>query len=128
MKELLFHVSKTRIEGDLKPYVLDRVYFSKGKFSSFFGDTIYIFDFDTIQNNFELKKKVFNSSTRGGRGAVVVASKSKKGAHRVITGSIGEEYTVDVPVNLEKYCIGVATHFNESADCHYDYIREVSEE
>lgn len=110
MKELLFHVSDKKMDV-LRPMQIDNyeecICFSLGCFISNFGQWIYIFDFETLNQNFSVQKV----STSGLYQEIRTAKDYK---FHFSSQPLGHEYRIYQPISIEQFCIGIAQHFNHA--------------
>lgn len=108
MKQLLFHVSDKKYDI-LRPILPeDYLYFSMNCFLSFFGNWIYIFDFQALSKNFDIQKypsSCIEQKCSGRRG--------QKYSFR--SQNLETEYRIyRHPIIVNKYALGIVKHFNES--------------
>ena len=109
MKDLLFHVSPLKIKKKLKRKN-NYIAFTKNKFVSYFGNYIYIFDFNKLNKDFNLIK--YDNKDEG---HIKVTVNFLKKWRRFQSQNLRYEWRVyGKDIDLDKYCIGVTCHFNES--------------
>lgn len=107
MKDLLFHVSD-KIYKVLLPKKSDNheecICLSENCFISYFGRYLYIFDKQVLYDNFHIKE----ISTAGLDGFMSYQELE----FRFRSIPLGTEYRIYQPINIDKFCLGIAEHFN----------------
>jgi len=112
MKDLLFHVS------DEKYAVLDPdncktsdncIFFSKNIFISYFGQFLYIFDYKALEEDF----RIHCVNTDGiDYHREQIGRYYKKTEYRYRSQPLGMEYRIYDKIDVERYCLGIAEHYN----------------
>lgn len=105
MKRLLYHVSDKR-HDILDPIEspLGCICFSEGAFVGYFGEFLYIFEYEVLLKNYDIVLMPSN-----GLNARVLAGKHSY----VFTGQLlGKEYRSYLPVDVNKHALDVAENFN----------------
>ena len=112
MKKLLFHVSRKKHnvlmpkpgkKHGVKKYE-KCVCFSMDKFISYFGQWIYIFDYEYLKGLFKIIKKE-------SRGLQTITTDDKK-KYTYEATHLGFEYRIFKPIDVNKHAISVAKNYN----------------
>ncbi|MCK4686616.1 MAG: hypothetical protein KAT66_00640 [Candidatus Lokiarchaeota archaeon] len=106
MKKLLFHLSSKKFRKKLKVNN-GCISFSLNEFWSRFGNYCYIFDYDTLKKDFRIEKCKNRQKWK-------YSLSVKDKIHNFHSKKMATEYLVFEDIDLEKYCLGVVKHFNES--------------
>lgn len=110
MKNLLFHVSD-KIYPVLLPKQNDNyeksICLSENCFISHFGQYLYIFEKQILHDNFCMKEV----STEGLHRYICLNTKEPQEI-RFRSDSLGKEYRIYRPIDIDKFCLGIVEHFN----------------
>jgi len=110
MRKLLFHASHKRLRKWLKVNEEGYISFSINCFVSKFGNYIYIFDFEQLKKDFGLKKH----KAKKGENRFSYNVNTEVASHTFCSAQLKDEWRAYKNVDLERYCLGVAKHFDES--------------
>lgn len=105
MKKLLFHVSDNLYDV-LKPQSNDGcIYFSEGCFIGSLGQYLYIFDYQTLAENFYIKE-------RYSAGQVIMVNMPYDTHYIYESQPLQREYLIFQAIDVEKYALCIAENFN----------------
>lgn len=111
MNKLLFHVSNEKYDT-LRPKKEDNyeecICFSENAFISYFGQHLYIFDFQTLNSNFNVRK--LDSEWLYQQRSIYGNPNADRYKYR--SKPLGFEYRIYEPINVDRYALGVAKHWN----------------
>jgi len=109
--DLYFHVSEER-HGILRPTKNDNyeecICLSLNCFISYLGQYVYIFDRATLDKTFHVRE----IATSGYAGMIGNGYQGR--SIRFKGQSLGNEYRIYDPIDVEKFAIGVFEHFNHT--------------
>jgi len=119
MKRLLYHVCDHDVEIlDPKHYEENAICFSEHQFLGILGQYLYIFEFDTLYNNFRLDKypsggyfinKIMDLNTR----------------YKYESEPIKFEYRISDPIDVKQFCIGKVKNYNALKGILEKYINNI---
>jgi len=109
VKTILCHVSDEKYDI-LTPQPPENViYFSENSFITYFGQYLYLFDLDTMIENFNIEKV----TTTGLAHLLNLNSEYSDCEYlRYSSQSLGYEWRIYEPIDVDKYCIGIIEHWN----------------
>jgi len=112
MKDLLIHTSDKLVDI-LKPnkvceYDRPCICFALNQFISYFGEYIYLFDMETLEENFFIKI----IPTKGVEAYTYVSGMGFDKEYRYSSQPLKEEFRIYESIDLKRYCLGIISNFN----------------
>lgn len=105
-RDLLIHTSDIIVDV-LKP-VKGEICFSLNQFMPCFGQYVYLFFKDVLENNFDVEER----HTKGKAACVYTSINDTKKVFRYNSQPLGKEYIIRQPIDVWRHCINVITLFS----------------
>lgn len=109
MNTIICHVSDKRYDVLYPQPPENAICLSENKFITYFGQYLYLFDLDTMIKNFNIKK-----TTTTGLNSLFHLNPEYLGLEylQYSSQSLGYEWRIYEPIDVDKYCIGIIEHWN----------------
>jgi len=112
MKDLLIHTTKVKVDVLQPSKIMDHerpyICFSLNQFISHFGQYIYLFIKEDMEQKFRIKKV-----PSGGLEATAMFYRlGEPIEYKYGSRDLGDEYRIYEPVDIGRHCIGILTDFN----------------
>lgn len=109
MKTIICHVSDKRYDILRPRPPEDAICFSENTFITFFGQYLYLFDLDVMEENFFVRKV----STEGVIGLMqLMPEHTGYNQMRYESKPLGHEWRIHEPIQVDKFALGVVEHWN----------------